>query len=214
MKPVRGVKLAVFDLDGVLVDIDSSWMMVHRAFGVDNEANFQRYKQGEINFQEFMRSDIALWGARNLSEVKAVLDQAPLMPGAHETIKALKKAGCQTAIISSGISLLAERVQALLSIDYVLANRILADEEGKLTGDGEAQVELGRKLEAFERLTRRLGLKPYHGAVVGDSRWDIPMFKVSAISVAFNPKDDEAARAADFVVKGKNLKTVLAYLLE
>ena len=214
LKPVRGVKLTVFDMDGVLVDVDSSWMMVHRAFRVDNEVNFQRYRRGEIGFEEFMRSDIALWGDRKLSEVKAVLDRAPLMPGASETVRALKEAGCITAIISSGISLLAERVQAQLSIDYVMANRILADGKGKLTGEGEVQVELGRKLEALERLTGELGLKPYHCAVVGDSRWDVPMFKASALSIAFNPKDDEAARAADFVVKERNLKQVLSYLLE
>ena len=213
MKPVRGVKLVVFNMDGVLVDIDSSWMMVHRAFGVDNEASFQRYVRGEISFEEFMRSDIGLWKGRRLSEVKKVLDRAPLMPGAEETIRRLKNAGCLTAIISSGISLLAERVQAQLFIDHVLANKILAEED-KLTGEGEAVVELGRKLEALERLTGELGLKPYQCAVVGDSRWDAPMFRDSALSIAFNPKDGEAARAADFIVKGKNLKNVLVYLLE
>jgi hypothetical protein len=31
------LKMAVFDMDGVLVDIDSSWQLIHRAFGTDND---------------------------------------------------------------------------------------------------------------------------------------------------------------------------------
>ena len=59
---LNSVELVVFDMDGVLVDFDSSWMMVHRAFGTDNEESFQRYIRGEISFEEFMRSDIGKWG--------------------------------------------------------------------------------------------------------------------------------------------------------
>ncbi|GAG35915.1 unnamed protein product, partial [marine sediment metagenome] len=54
------IKMVVFDLDGVLVDIDSSWQTIHRAFGVDNEENFQKHLRNEIDYREFMRSDIGL----------------------------------------------------------------------------------------------------------------------------------------------------------
>ena len=37
------MKMVVFDMDGVLVDIDSSWQLIHKAFNADNEENFQRY---------------------------------------------------------------------------------------------------------------------------------------------------------------------------
>jgi phosphoserine phosphatase len=80
--------------------------MVHRAFGVDNEKNFQKHLSNEIDYREFMRSDISLWGKTHISRVKNILDQAPLMKGAKETLGCLRRKGLKTAIISSGISLL------------------------------------------------------------------------------------------------------------
>lgn len=213
-KKLNGVELIVFDMDGVLVDIDSSWMMVHRAFGTDNEDGFQRYIRGEISFMEFMRSDIRKWGRATIEQVKSILDKAPLMPGAKETIKTLRDAGYQTAIVSSGISLLAERVQRELRINHVLANRLIFDGEGRLTGEGEALVELHGKLKALERLTARLGITPAQTAVVGDSRFDAPMFRASAQAIAFNPKDVEAEKAADIVIRGKDLRRILPHLVE
>jgi len=213
-RKLNSVELVVFDMDGVLVDIDSSWMMVHRAFGTDNEEGFQRYIRGEISFEEFMRSDIGKWGRATVEQIKSILDRAPLMPGAKETIKTLREAGYQTAIVSSGISLLAERVQAELGINYALANRLIFDGEGRLTGDGEALVELQGKLKALERLTAQLGITPAQTAIVGDSRFDVSMFRASALSIAFNPKDGEVERSADVVVRGKDLRLILPYLVE
>ena len=52
--------IVVFDLDGVLVDIQSSWDWVHRHFGVDNDESLAQYLAGQIDDLEFMRRDIAL----------------------------------------------------------------------------------------------------------------------------------------------------------
>ena len=131
------LRLVVFDLDGVLVDVDSSWEAVHRAFDVDNSANFQMYLQGAIDYREFMRSDIALWSNPAVDHVSEVLRGLPLMPGARETLAAIKATGYRTAIISSGISLLADRVRAAMGIDYSFANRIHVDAQSKLTGEGD-----------------------------------------------------------------------------
>jgi phosphoserine phosphatase len=212
-KKLSSVELVVFDMDGVLVDIDSSWMLIHRAFGTDNEEGFQRYSKGEIDFKEFMRSDIEKWNKADINLIKSILSSAPLMLGAKETIKTLKEAGYRTAIISSGISLLAEMVQAELGIDHVLANRLLFDDEGRLTGDGEVVVELQGKFEALRKLTAKLGLTPIQTAIVGDSRFDVPMFKASALSIAFNPKDIETEVSASITVKGRDLRMILPYLV-
>lgn len=211
---MRGIKLVAFDLDGVLVESDSSWQALHDAFGVTNEENFQKYLRGEIDYKEFMRSDMRLWGSSSREEIKRILDQVRLMKGAKETINKLKKAGYKTAIISSGISLLADRVKGQLGIDCSYANKLLFDEKGRLTGEAEESVTLLNKDQILRRLAAGEGITPSECAVVGDSKFDIPMFNEAGFSIAFNPKDELVREAADSVIEEKDLEEILKFLVE
>jgi len=206
------LKMVVFDLDGVLVDIDSSWQLVHRAFGTDNEENFQRHLRGEIDFEEFMRSDIRLWGRVNIRQIKSVLDEVPMMAAARNVISELKKAGYKAAIISSGISILADRVRETLNMDRSYANRLLVDDDGWLTGEGEEIVGLLSKDVVLKRLTEEEGVSIRQCAVIGDSRFDISLFREAGLSIAFNAKDEEVKKAADLVIEGKDLGRILPWL--
>ena len=206
------MKLVAFDLDGVLVDIDSSWETVHKAFSTDNEENFQKHLRGEIDFKEFMQSDIRLWGRTSIKQIANILDKAPIMAAAPEVIDELKKEGFKTAIISSGISLLAERVKKTLNIDYAYSNKLLVDGDGWLTGEGEEIVSLANKDIVLKRLSEETGIGLRECAVVGDSRFDIPLFREAGLSIAFNAQDEAVKRAADLVIDGKDLRKVLPWL--
>jgi len=208
-KKLRNIKLVVFDLDGVLVDTDSSWRTVHEAFGVDNEENFQRYLRDEISFKEFMRSDIRLWNYIHINQIKRILDQVPLIKGAKETVNALRKAGYKTAIISSGISLLADRIKNELGIDQSFANELLVNQNGHLTGEGKENVELLKKVRILRQLAAIEGITTQQCAVVGDSIFDIPLFKKAGFSIAFNTKDRRVEEAADLAIEDKDLKKIL-----
>jgi len=213
-RKLSAIKLVAFDLDGVLVESDSSWQALHDAFGVNNEENLQKYLRGEIDYKEFMRSDIRLWGNASREEIKTILDQVRLMKGAKETIDELKKAGYKTAIISSGISLLADRIKNQLGIDYSYANKLLFDGKGRLTGEAEESVTLSNKDSILKRLAAVEGIKPSECAVVGDSRFDVPMFKDAGFSIAFNPKDQLVREAAYSVIERKGLREILPLLIE
>jgi phosphoserine phosphatase len=54
-------KLVVFDMDGVIADVGSSWVHVHESFGVNNDHSLRAYLRGEINDVEFIQRDIKLW---------------------------------------------------------------------------------------------------------------------------------------------------------
>jgi len=213
-RKLSAIKLVAFDLDGVLVESDSSWQALHDAFGVNNEENLQKYLRGEIDYKEFMRSDIRLWGNASREEIKTILDQVRLMKGAKETIDELKKAGYKTAIISSGISLLADRIKNQLGIDYSYANKLLFDGKGRLTGEAEESVTLSNKDSILKRLAAVEGIKPSECAVVGDSKFDVPMFKDAGFSIAFNPKDQLVREAAYSVIERKGLREILPLLIE
>jgi len=211
---LRGIKLVAFDLDGVLVESDSSWQALHDTFGVTNEENFQKYLRGEIDYKEFMRSDIRLWGSSSREEIKRILDLVRLMKGAKETIDKLKKAGYKTAIISSGISLLADRVKGQLGIDCSYANKLLFDEKGRLTGEAEESVTLLNKDQILRRLAAVEGITTSECTVVGDSKFDIPMFNEAGFSIAFNPKDGLVRKEAKSVIEEKDLEDILKILVE
>ncbi|MBP1715245.1 MAG: Phosphoserine phosphatase [Deltaproteobacteria bacterium] len=87
-------KLALFDLDGTLTTERSAWEYIHRRLGVwDGQAEkFQQaYLRGEISYDEFCRLDAAIWKGMRVSEVKGILRQIPLQPGAGELISYLQK---------------------------------------------------------------------------------------------------------------------------
>lgn len=207
------IEIVVFDMDGVLVDINSSWQFVHKAFNVNNQDNLRRFLNSEISYVEFMKRDIALWGNIHIDTVKSVLAKAPLMKGAKSTVSQLKKAGYKTAIISGGISILAERVRKELGIDYTFANKITVNENGMLTGEGEEVVNLLKKTAVLERLASKEKTTPRCCAVVGDSMFDIPMFEEAGFSIAFNTDDKRVREAADVVIEGKDLKKILPYFI-
>jgi phosphoserine phosphatase len=204
--------MVVFDLDGVLVNIDSSWGRIHKAYGVDNDVNFQKHLKAEIDFKEFMRSDIRLWNKPHVDAIKKILDTAPLMKGAIETIKTLKKKGYKTAIISSGISILAERVKDELGIDYSYANKLLVREDGRLTGEGEEVVALLKKDFVLKKLVEIEEIDSKQCVAIGDSRFDLSLFMNAGLTIAFNPKDTLVREAADLVIEEPDLRKILPWL--
>ena len=209
---MNGLRFVVFDLDGVLVDIDSSWQLVHRWFNTDNEENFVRYLRKEIDFKEFMRSDIRLWNRAPISTIKSILDSAPLMTGAIETIQTIKERRLEPLIVSSGISVLADRIAQELGIRLVYANRLVVDENGKLSGEGEEVVPLDSKDMVLREAMRKYDSRPRDCITVGDSRHDIPFFRVSGLSIAFNAKDEKTRQAADVNVDGRDLRQILPWV--
>jgi phosphoserine phosphatase len=206
------LKFVIFDMDGVLVDIDSSWQLVHRAFSAVNEDNFRRYLHGEIDYKEFMRTDISLWGKVRVRQIEDILDKAPLMPTAQGVISESKKRGYKTAIISSGISILAERVKRTFNIDYSFANKLVVDNEGLLTGEGEEVVELSSKDQVLKRLADKEKMQIKQCVAIGDSKYDISLFRESGLSIAFNTKDETVKKAADLVIDGTDLGKILPWL--
>lgn len=204
--------MIIFDMDGVLVDIISSWNYIHKAFQVNNREHLKKYLCGEISYTEFMRKDIHLWGPVHIDQIRIILNQIPLMKGVKKLIYELRKVGIKTAIISAGISILADRIKEELGIDYSFANKLLIDEDEMLTGEGEEVVRLSAKVEALHILVLSEGITTKQCIVVGDGVYDIPLFKEAGFSIAFNTKNDRVKKAADVVIEEKDLTKLLPYL--
>lgn len=204
------VQLVVFDMDGVLVDVISSWAWVHNHFNVNNDDSLKAYKEGKIDDLEFIRRDIELWKRANneisRKDVLDILKKVPLVDGFHETIPVISD-NYRTAIISGGLKPLAEHI----GVDYfdrIMAND-LEEEKGELTGEGILEVRLKEKGEAMDRLLSEIGVKKENTAAIGNSHADAPMLERAALGIAFNPADEEVEEAADKIIDEKDLTLLL-----
>jgi phosphoserine phosphatase len=209
-------RLVVFDMDGVLADVESSWVYVHKRFGVNNDHSLYAYLRGEITDLEFIRRDIQLWKDKDqhvdAAKIMKILDEVPMMHGAKETVLELRNRGFKTAIVSAGIDLLADLVMEKLPFDAHLANGFETDDHGRLTGKGILNVKLMDKGEAVRRVAGKLGATKKDTVSVGNSSYDVSMFKESNLGIAFCPEDDTVRQKADAVVDKKDLTGILDFI--
>ncbi len=207
------LRLVAFDLDGTLVDVPSSWGAVHAHFGQHNAEGLRRFLANEIDDEEFIRSDVAIWKRAapdlTLEDLEAILDRVPLMPGAEGLLEGLRARGVRTAIVSGGIDLLARRVAEELSIDVALANGLRVGSDGRLTGEGIVRVPIHGKEGVLAELQRQLGIPREETASVGNSEIDVGLFRRSRFGVAFHPEDDAIRAHADVIVSERDLGRVL-----
>jgi phosphoserine phosphatase len=212
------IEFVVFDMDGTLVNVESSWAAVHDYFGDSNSAGLEAFNEGKIDDHEFLRSDVRVWRKHKpdltVDDLEAILAKVPLMPGAHELFATLHKRHLVTAIISGGIDLLAKRIGKELGIDYVLANGFEVDADGRLTGDGIVRVPILAKEQVLTRVQEQLGFTPDVTASVGNSEIDVGLFKRSRVGVAFCPEDEACRAGATAVIEELDLAKVGPLLAE
>lgn len=200
-------------MDGVLADVESSWVYVHSHFGVNNDSSLFAYLRGEIDDLEFIRRDIGLWKAKDPSVtsnmIRDVLKGVPIMPGAKEAVEGLRERGVKTAIVSAGIDLLSERIADDLRIDRQVANGLVADRRGRLSGEGKLRVRLMDKGDAVLEVMDAFGVSKEETVAVGNSQYDVSMFTKVGKGIAFMPADETVREGADDVVDEKDLAQIL-----
>jgi len=172
--------LAAFDMDGTILEEDSSWVALHRHFGTTRmgKRGLKLYTEGKIDYTEFMRRDIASW-PKNLAidEVERILSNYKIRKEAPETVNRLKDLGAKVALVTSGIDILAERVARDLGIDSCVANGLETTPNGRLAGAGIGRVDPSRKDLAYLGLLRRLGIRREDTIAVGDTIYDLRFLK-------------------------------------
>jgi phosphoserine phosphatase len=183
------MKLIAFDLEGTLVKAKSSWVELHQRFGTWDKGKeyAERFFRGEFDYQTWADLDASLWKGKTRGEIMEWANNVEYMEGIEELFEFLKERNFKIAIISGGLMCLARRVAKELGADYVFANELIFDEEGKVTGKVIAKVDFKNKGEILAKLKEKL--KPELIIAVGDGHNDIAMFKVADVSIAINPHE-------------------------
>ena len=198
-------KLIAFDMDSTLINIEC---IDEIADAVGRKAEVaaitEAAMRGEItDFKDSLRRRVALLKGVRIEDMERVYrERLKLNPGAAELVQACKKAGLKILLVSGGFTFFADRVCALLGIDFARAN-VLEIADGRLTGklvdqpwgdicDGE------EKRRMLIETCGLLGINPLQAIAVGDGANDLPMMGAAGLSVAYHakPKVREQAMVA------------------
>jgi len=211
---VKKPKLVVFDVDGTLMKVASSWQFLHEKLGTWDKGKqyAEQFFNRVITYEEWARLDAYLWRGLPLKRVQEIVDDIPYMDGAREVLTALRNVGLKVVSISAGLSLVTGRIEREIGVDASLANELKV-ENGFLTGKVKVNVSVHNKDMVLMRMLKKFNLKVDECAAVGDDETLIPLFKKVGLSIAFNPRSKVVEEQADVVVKGDDLREVLPYLL-
>jgi phosphoserine phosphatase len=207
--PLSRFKLAAFDMDSTLINIECI-DEIAAAAGKKAEvaAITEAAMRGEItDFKESLRRRLAFMKgvpATALDEVYATRLQ--LNPGVETLMRALHAAGLKTLLVSGGFTFFAEKVQARLGMHFMRSN-VLEIVGGKLTGRVVNQpwgdiCDGAEKKRVLLETCAQLGIEPQHAIAVGDGANDLPMMAASGLSVAFHAKPKVREQAMVSIEQG------------
>ena len=208
----RGARLIVMDVDSTLVQGEVIEMLAAHA-GCEGEVArvTEAAMRGELDFEESLRSRVALLEGVDASALEQVYDAIVLSPGARTMVRTLKRLGYRFAMVSGGFSQVTDRIAADLGFDFARANE-LEIVDGKLTGRIVGQVvDRAGKATALREFAAELEIPETAVIAIGDGANDLDMLNAAGLGIAYNAKPVVQA-AADTAVNVPYLDTIM-YLL-
>ena len=188
-------RLAAFDMDSTLIDIDCI-DEIAAAAGRKAEvaAITEATMRGEIaDFKDSLRRRLALLEGVPEQALHDIWEHTlRIKPGVETFLAALRDAGLKTLLVSGGFTFFSDRVARRLAIDYTRANE-LEIVDGKLTG-GLAMQSWGDICDGAEKrrmllqTCAELGIAPSQAIAVGDGSNDLPMMGAAGLSIAYHAK--------------------------
>ena len=207
----RTIRLVVFDLDGTLTPVDSLWRYLHDAFGTWEKGRIAalRYRRGEISYTEWAEADARCWTGISLVTLSEVLEKIPYQNGVRIVFDHLKHNSVKTAIVSAGLSVLADKFARELNADFAEANDLEVN-DGALTGRIRVKVSVTEKGKIVQEIAAKARIRIEEVALVGDRANDLPLD--ACLRIAFKPKDGLARERADVIIEDDDLSRILPFL--
>ena len=190
-------RLICFDMDSTLIQTECIDELAARAgVGDQVKAITERAMRGEIDFKESFTERVALLKGLDVSVMQDIAEHMPITEGADRLMSVLKRCGYKIAILSGGFTFFGEQLRRRYGIDYVYANELEIDENGKLTGryvgdivDGKRKAELLKLIAQVEQVNLAQTI------AVGDGANDLPMIAEAGLGIAFHAKPRVKATA-------------------
>jgi phosphoserine phosphatase len=190
-------RLICFDMDSTLIQTECIDELAERAgVGDQVKAITESAMRGEIDFKESFTQRVKLLKGLDVSVMQEIAENLPITEGAERLMSVLKRCGYKIAILSGGFTYFGEYLQRKFGIDYVYANELEVDEDGKLTGRYVGEIVDGhRKAELLKLIAQVEKVNLAQTIAVGDGANDLPMLSEAGLGIAFHAKPRVVANA-------------------
>jgi HAD superfamily phosphoserine phosphatase-like hydrolase len=195
----RKVKLAVFDVEGVVIPKNRFLFEVGKSLGLWQLTKILLfgflYQIGAISLESALRRVFTVMKGMTTGKLLKVFDKVPLMPKAQEVFASLRAQECKTALISSGLpTFIVEKIAEPLGVDYAFGFDVGLNGDtltGEIWGD---VIERDGKARVLQKILKDEGLQLGDCAVVADDRNNMSIFLREVQKIGYN---------ADFVIRTK-----------
>jgi phosphoserine phosphatase len=217
--PFRRFDLIVFDVDGTLTPAFSIWEHIHKELGTwygsgGGKDLLRRYLEQEIDYFRFCYLDALMWKGQPLTGIYEIVSQMRYNHGVSEALLGLKGLGYKIALVSTGLTVMTDRIHGEFGLDFSVANHLIT-RNGILTGQVAVNVPDNGKGEVFARISRLFGVPTERMVAVGDSRGDVPMFSQAGCSILYLGSETRNLEIqGDFTISSGSLADVLTILEE
>lgn len=198
--------LAIFDVEGVLFDAEYLPILAEK---LDKEAEIweitKKGIEGTIDWEEGLQTRVNALRGLDYDVCKQVADNLPIMTGAVEACRALKKAGWKIMAVSGGFTIMTDRLQKQLGLDYVYSNELIF-KDNKL--DGVVINVNANKAKSAKIKIQEWGIKKEDIVVVVDGANDLKLFDICGLGIAYRAQD-KVKDLANEVLEEKDLSKII-----
>ena len=202
------MNLALFDLDGTLLEIDSDHafgeFMVSlgwadaEAFRQANDHFYAQYKAECLDVDAYIRFATSPWRERGAQELAAASERFTrelIQPAIEDSARALLRrhveAGDHVAIVTATNEFITRPIAMLFGVDQLIATELQRDADGRVTGEvlGVPAYREGKVTRVQQWLARQgLAWDDFeHITFYSDSTNDLPLLERVSHPVATNP---------------------------
>jgi phosphoserine phosphatase len=211
-------KLAVFDMDGTVID-GRLIEVISKKFGIYDEIKQIQSDSSIFGYVKTQKIASILKGIDE-REIIFALESIPLMKNCHEIISLLKKNGYKLGIITDSYSIAAKILVNKLSLDFFAANDLKIS-GGIITGKinmplGWEKINCYCKISVCKRYHMEFYAKKYdvdikNTIAIGDTKGDICMINHAGTGIAFMPKDDYIGKSKN-IIRRPDLFDIMDYI--
>ncbi|NRA05626.1 MAG: phosphoserine phosphatase SerB [Nitrosopumilus sp.] len=179
--------LAIFDVEGVLYDEEFLPLLAEKLNKEDEIWEITKQGiQGKINWEDGLRTRVKALAGLDEKICQEVANSLPIMTGAKEACRVLKAAGWKLMAVSGGFTIMMERLQKELDLDYVYCNELIF-KDGKLDGvkinvDSDKSKSAKIKIEEWGEPKENI-------ICVVDGANDIKLFDICGLGIAYRAQD-------------------------
>jgi phytol kinase len=224
-RPGKNIKLAVFDVEGILLEakippvFSGGGYLLFDAARQKGFFSFIRfavislfYLLRILSIETALKEAFMVLKDLDRDTLQEIFDGLVIRPGVFETARELRKRGIKIALVSYGLPLfLLQPFASRIGVEYVYAVE-LEMKDGRTTGKiGGIMSRKNGKVLTLSEICKLEDISPTECLVVADDRNNCPLFRACGFSIGLN-SDRDLSRCADIILETENLSDVLVPL--